>query len=1551
MKDHLADFSQIFMGAMSQEMIDSFKRKELDSFLKDRFDFFKEGLKKGGDFRLSVLPKDQKIVLDWAYPDAVYSMDSIENIIKQMGARVYRRVFRSIGVKTVNGEIESIYPAHGKEKRHVIIYMELHSFREKGMVEELSERLRVNAQGMSRAIQDSPKMIEVLKSLIPQIKQSENLKPEEISEWVDFATWIENNFFFMGYRAFKGDQDVPESGLGVLSKSFGEEFSKNIIDGLAFEVFKSKEIPDACYFGNIRAVNPVRKSQGLMRICIRTNHEIEHNFLGFVRSVALNENILDIPVLRARIKTLFDRLHIVWESYSFNKVLKILSLIPKTDLFKTSVEELEALAQTLLRINLPNQVNCILHQQKIKGRFSLYILIPKDRYDVENYQKIIRLVGIHFPSSPILEVAEAKGSDPALLHFHFEGSSDQINLSSLSHEISELVKPWSEAFEGFLIEEFGEGMGVSHALYYTPLIPNHYRDRTFPEDAAKDIRFIEALPHNGGLNFDLVDFKRPGSKFHNNCSLITLYSQEKIDLIKIMPIMKNLGLYVFDQLVSRIGDMEHTAAYIGSFRVVDSDGNKIDPAVYKDLLGEMILEVLRGRSEDDYINTLVLKSKLTFKEINILALYRNLYLQTRPLYDRHRVTAALSKYPKASSLFIEYFNEKFKIEGPDTEFRIKTTLPSIREKYFEVLKEISVVAEDTILRNLFTLLEKTVRTNYFIPHKSDETTLSIKVLSQEVDFIPNPKPYREIYVHDANMEGTHLRLGPIARGGIRWSDRGDDFRTEVLGLVHTQQKKNVVIVPTGSKGGFFIKRLPTSFEEIGKESKEQYQRFIKSLLEITDNMDVHRKVSHPQNVLCYDNLDPYLVVAADKGTATFSDLANAISNAHKFWLGDGFASGGSAGYDHKKEAITARGAFECTKLHFLERGKDIEKDTFSLAGIGDMAGDVFGNGMLLCKRGLLKAAFNHVHIFLDPNPDLEKSYEERKRLFKLPRSTWMDYNTSLISQGGGIFSRSAKTIVLTPEVKEMLGVSNDQMTGEEIITAILKMPVELFWFGGIGTYVRSTAEINPDVGDKANDNVRITAPEMRAQVIAEGANLGLTQKARLELSKLGISLNTDAIDNSAGVNMSDYEVNLKILLNQLLNEGIIKSMEERNQILSAATNQVSELVLANNSGQHRMISMDTIRSANRFNLFTQTIDQLVKKGLNPSSENIPKKVELVQIEKSKKGFPRPLISALSAYVKMEVSDAIIKSPLIKDSFYNKFFKSYFPQFILDKFLSDLDKHPLKSEITATVVTNKIINQEGIHFFHRAGKIHSISFDKVAHAYLLNEAIMEGDKFRSTILSSDVSQIGKYEALIEFDELLKLLTHFTLRLSTPLSVDKISEYAKEISEFKPLLEENKEVFSKRFEHWKQRGYSVELSKTLAFYGIFKELSDVFYFHEEKNISFKEALKLSMAVNQKFHIWFLFNQIRNAESTSDWENDLKDILITALESSKFRIVDLALLFNGDLAPMLEEFEIGFNKFFETVSKIKEDVHAGLTALSVCVNELNFLGNAIEAKRKKS
>jgi glutamate dehydrogenase len=1549
---NLKEFCKIFLGAMSPAMIDSFEESALISFLKERFDFFKASLKKDGEFRVTVLPKDQKIALDWSYPDAAYSMDSIENIIKLMGARVYRRVFRSIGVKSEKGELTSVHLAKGKEKRNVIIYMELYPFHQKGMVEDLSERLRVNAQGMSQAIKDAPKMIEVLKGLIPEIKQNNILSPDEINEWVDFANWMENNFFFMGYSAFEKDKDIPTSGLGVCAQSFREDFSKNIMDGLTFEVFKNKDMEEPCYFGNIRASNPVRKSQGLMRVCIRTNNKVEHNFLGFVRSVALNENILDVPVLRARIKELFENLNIVWESYSFNKLLKILSLIPKTDLFKTPVEELQVLAKTLLRINLPNQVHCIFYHQKIKGRFSLYVLIPKDRLDAENYQKIIRLVGlnVHFP---ILEVVEAKGSDPALMHFHFEGPDEKINLPSsedLSKEISDLVKPWGEAFEEFLIKDFGEGVGEAHAEHFDRLIPSHYRDRTYPEDAAKDIRFIENLSHKEGLDFDLVDFKRPGSKFHNTCSLVTIYSKEKIDLIKIMPIMKNLGLYVFDQLVSRIGDMEHTAAYIGSFRVVDSEGKKIDNSLYKDLLGEMIVEVLRSRSEDDYINTLVLRAKLNFREINVLALYRNLYLQMRPVYDRHRVTAALSKYPQAASYLIEYFNEKFSVEKGDLDFRLKNILPKIKEKYLHLLSEISVVAEDIILRSLFTLIEKTVRTNYFVPHTSNETTLSVKILSQEVDFIPNPKPYREIYVHDANMEGTHLRFGPIARGGIRWSDRGDDFRTEVLGLVHTQTKKNVVIVPTGSKGGFFIKRLPGSHEEIVKESKSQYQRFIHSLLQITDNMDVSRKVFHPQNVVCYDGLDPYLVVAADKGTATFSDFANAISMGHKFWLGDGFASGGSAGYDHKKEAITARGAYECTKIHFLEKGKNIEKETFTLAGIGDMAGDVFGNGMLLCKKGLLKAAFNHVHIFLDPNPDLEKSYLERKRLFELPRSSWMDYNTKLISQGGGIFSRSAKTIVLTPEVKAMLGVSVDQMTGEEIITAILKMPVELFWFGGIGTYIRASIETNSDAGDKANDNVRITAPEMGAQVIAEGANLGITQKARLELSKQGISLNTDAIDNSAGVNMSDYEVNIKILLNQLLNETKIKDMDERNKILASATNQVSDLVLANNRGQHRMISMDKIRSSQRFRLFTETIDQLVEKGLNPTAENIPKKAELANVEKTKKGLARPLISALSAYVKMEVSDAIVKSDLIKDPFYNQFFKSYFPALILEKFAQDIDKHPLKSEIISTVITNKVVNQAGIHFFHRAGKFHSTSFDKVAHNYLINEAILDADAFRKTINSSDILETAKYEALIELDELLKLITHFSLRLTKPLSVDKIPGYSKEISEFKILLEENKEEFSKIYNTWKKKGFSEEICKTLTFFGLLKETADVFYFHEEKNISFKQALNLSYSVNQKFQIWYFFNKIRSAEATSDWENELKDILIMSLESSKFRIVDLALLFQGEISPMISEFEIGFNQFFETMGKIKEDPHAGLTALSVCVNGLNFVGNAMEIKRKE-
>jgi len=766
--------------------------------------------------------------------------------------------------------------------------------------------------------------------------------------------------------------------------------------------------------------------------------------------------------------------------------------------------------------------------------------------------------------------------------------------------------------------------------------------------------------------------------------------------------------------------------------------------------------------------------------------------------------------------------------------------------------------------------------------KDNHTVIALKLDSHAVPGIPAPVPYREIFIYDVGVEGIHLRFGAVARGGLRWSDRLDDFRTEVLSLVKTQQVKNVVIVPVGSKGGFILKKKVTR-ETAPAEGIKQYKLFISGLLDITDNVDAAGEILHPESTIIYDQDDPYLVVAADKGTANFSDIANEISEDYHFWLGDAFASGGSVGYNHKKEAITARGAWECTKLHFKELGKDITEEVITVAGIGDMSGDVFGNGMLLSKKIKLQAAFNHVNIFLDPDPDPEASWKERKRLFDLPRSAWTDYNRKLISKGGGIFDRKAKEIALTPEIQKLLDVKKSVLTGEELIRAILKMQVDLIWFGGIGTYIRASDETSAEVGDQANDAVRIETTDCRALVISEGANLGLTQKARIDFNRRGGLINTDAIDNSAGVNMSDYEVNIKILLKRMLTEKKLSSMSERNILLEKATDQVSELVLANNRGQHRLISMDVMRTEKQFQIFSNLIQTFVTQGIiDPVTENLPSAAELDHLFHTRQPLSRPVLAVMQAYVKMQVYQQLVDADFLEDAYLDAAYQGYFPTVFIKAFGEQIHKHHLKKPILATLLTNKIINQAGTSFYFQCQVITGKPIEEITKAYLLVDAILDTSKLRTAIFSEAKKQDSLYTALIKLEHFIQSVVIAILQINNNVMFELIKPYEKTFKALKDSVTTKSIKIS--VSYWQGLGFKEATAKQLAILGQLDSATDVLFLHYQENIPVTESALLSKAVNQTFHFEWLKNQLNSFELTNNDEIELRNSAFAILEHKK-------------------------------------------------------------------
>ncbi|HRD47518.1 MAG TPA: NAD-glutamate dehydrogenase, partial [Caulobacter sp.] len=821
-----------------------------------------------------------------------------------------------------------------------------------------------------------------------------------------------------------------------------------------------------------------------------------------------------------------------------------------------------------------------------------------------------------------------------------------------------------------------------------------YRDFYSADEALCDLAEIDAM---GEENFRTRAYRQVGDasiRFR-----FKIYRRgDSAPLSEVMPILEHMGLKAliedaFELTPQGAGGPE--TVWVHEFLLEDEGGEHLVFADVQDAFETAFTAVWTGRTESDGFNRLVLELGVSWRDaalIRALARYR----QQSGLDPSQLVQEqALQAHPGVARLILDLFRIKF---DPAIAVDLKARemqAAAVMDEIVQALQAVESLDHDRVLRRLALLVGAVKRTNFYqlAEDGRPKPYISFKVASRELDDLPAPKPYREIFVSAPHVEGVHLRFGPVARGGLRWSDRRDDFRTEVLGLVKAQQVKNAVIVPVGSKGGFYPKQLPRGGapDAVRAEGVRAYRTFLSGLLDITDNIDADNTVVRPASVIAHEGDDPYLVVAADKGTATFSDIANGLAEAYGFWLGDAFASGGSAGYDHKVMGITARGAWEAVKRHFREAGKDIQTTDFTVVGVGDMSGDVFGNGMLLSKHIRLIAAFDHRHIFIDPNPDSAVSWEERKRMFELPRSSWEDYDRSKISPGGGVFSRALKSIVLTPEIKAALDIKADAVSPAELMTAILKARAELLYLGGIGTYVKARGESNADAGDKANDAIRVNGSELRVKVVGEGANLGLTQAGRIEFARAGGRINTDAIDNSAGVDSSDHEVNIKILTGMVERAGKITSREDRNVLLASMTDEVAEHVLAHNYDQTLAISLLEQDAPGELENHARFMVELENEGrLNRRVEGLPDPAQIAELAAGGAGLTRPELAVLMAYGKLDLFDEIVASAAPDDAAFEQILEAYFPT-ALGRYDDEMKKHRLRREIIATVIDNELVN--------------------------------------------------------------------------------------------------------------------------------------------------------------------------------------------------------------------------------------------------------------------
>ncbi|HAU1757896.1 TPA: NAD-glutamate dehydrogenase [Legionella pneumophila] len=1055
-----------------------------------------------------------------------------------------------------------------------------------------------------------------------------------------------------------------------------------------------------------------------------------------------------------------------------------------------------------------------------------------------------------------------------------------------------MTNSWKDKLQKQLTQQFGSPKGKQLIDKYTETMSMSYCEQHTPEEAIQDILQIEKLSKDNPLVIDFYEKTHLQYPLH-----IKLYRYETpIPLSDILPMLENMGLRTYTERPYKIKTRDGQLFWISDFNVTYSQTDSLNITQVKDVFAEALINITLGVCENDGFNKLVLCAGLSWQEITILRAYAKYLHQIGIRYSQSYIEKTIEMHAAIARDLIHFFYLKFGLKRKST---IHKDISALEQKIQINIDAISSLDEDRIMRYFWSLMKATLRTNYFQKNHAglSKDYLSFKLKSSEIPDLPPGQPLYEIFVYSTRFEGIHLRSTKVARGGIRWSDRPEDFRTEILGLMKAQKVKNAVIVPSGAKGGFVLKKplLAASREQIQQEVISCYKSFINGLLDLTDNL-INDKTIPPQNVICYDEPDPYLVVAADKGTATFSDIANSIAKEHGFWLGDAFASGGSAGYDHKKMGITAHGAWESVKRHFRELEINIQQQDFTVVGIGDMSGDVFGNGMLYSKHIRLLAAFDHRHIFLDPNPDPLKSYEERLRLFNLPTSSWEDYNLQLISKGGGVYKRSSKSIPISPQVKKALAIEANALTPNELIRALLKAPVDLLFNGGIGTYVKATTESHADVGDKTNEFCRINGAELHCKVVGEGGNLGFTQLGRVEFALKGGLINTDAIDNSAGVNCSDHEVNIKILLDKEIREKKLTE-KKRNQLLSRMTDEVADLVLQDNYNQALILSISAAHSSHYSGLYQDYMKELEKwVNLDRNVEFLPDDKKLLERKTTGAGLTRPELAVLMAHTKIHIANELLKSHLPDDSYFTTFLETGFPISLRKPYAKALPKHPLSREIIATQLSNKLVNNMGITFMYRMLMETGMSIADIACAYTISACIFQTDVLQNLIDSfqDKISLSTQYELLHHIRQLLNLATRWFLhnnRLTGGIEKN-IKNYGKSVKKLEQLIPKlmggvTKEYLEKLISQFVSIGIEKDMAQKIAITRALYTSLNIIEVTTQNEFDLSLTAETYFKVGSQFNLVWFRDQIANDSREGHWNTMARLSLRDELDNLQRRL----------------------------------------------------------------
>jgi glutamate dehydrogenase len=1174
--------------------------------------------------------------------------------------------------------------------------------------------MRQRAHGLAAALETEP---------VP-LATGEVLEGRALLDWM-----VDNHFTFLGARYYRLERGratdrlvpVPTSGLGLLRARRAGHPPHAVT--LAGDVRKAARSRSLLVITKANTVATVHRATYLDYVGVKTFNargEVtgEHRFLGLWTSMAYSSSPRDIPVLRHKVQKIIAHFGLAPQSHDGKAVLHVLEAYPRDELFQAATDELIPIIRGIVNLYDRQVVRLFVRRDSYHRFWSCLLYVPRDRYNTEIRHRIEAIVREAFSGTDVESQVQLSESVLARVHLivRTPDGARVGDAAAIERRIAAAVLTWGDALRAALTARYDEAQALRLLARYGAAMPAAYAEDTPADAAVADIEVLETLARApGGPHLRLY---RPPGAGGARVNLKLYRVREPRAISDVLPTLENLGLRLISERPYEVKLGDGGTIWIQDFELEHRHGPGLDLAADGPRLTAAIAALWQDQAENDGFNRLVLGARLSWRETMVLRAYCRWLLQTGIPFSQPYMESVLATNARTAERLARLFVAGFDPALPAA--RRASQVARLRREIDADLARVARLDEDRILRAFWAAIDATLRTNYFQAARDEGAAkpyLAIKLDPAKVPGLPEPRPMFEIWVHAPYVEGVHLRKGRVARGGLRWSDRYEDFRTEVLGLMKAQNVKNTVIVPVGAKGGFVCRRLPAARDEQQREVVRCYQDFVRGLLDLTDNI-VHGKVVPPAACVRRDRDDTYLVVAADKGTATFSDVANGISAEYGFWLGDAFASGGSAGYDHKKIAITARGAWECVKRHFRELGLDADRQEFTVAGVGDMSGDVFGNGLLRSPHAKLVAAFNHQHIFIDPAPNTARGFKERQRLFALPRSTWADYDPKLLSAGGGVWARSEKSVRLPREARALLGITAEALPPNEIIKAILKLDVDLLWNGGIGTYVKASSETHAQVGDRANDALRVDGRELRCRVVGEGGNLGLSQLGRVEYALNGGRLNTDFIDNSGGVNCSDLEVNIKIVL-ALAEQRRGLKRRARDRLLARMTPDVAALVLRNNYLQSQAISTLEALALDRANELAHAIRFLERSGdLDRALEFLPDDAALQDRQQRGKGLTRPELAILLSYSKIWLYHQIIESDLPEDPYLSNELVRYFPAPVIDGYGALLASHPLRREIIATATTNSLVNRMGPVFAIRVAEDSGASLSAITRAYAI-----------------------------------------------------------------------------------------------------------------------------------------------------------------------------------------------------------------------------------------